>query len=213
MRSLRSSKEKYPSTYEELYNELHYWLLGRKYYKALEALKFARDRHIGLRKDQVTPEFGHQLVMAHFAMTIIDLLMFPEETMIVLILHDIVEDHGVSIDQIREKWGSLVADAVKLISKEIDGIKLENLAYYLGMVANAISSIVKGIDRMHNLDTMTPFTQEKREEYIRETLEFVLPMIDEAMGNFPQQEMAYRNVKHTLITLVRYAGNPPTAET
>lgn len=38
---------------------LRYWLIGRRYFTALEAMEFAAAHHTGFRKDGKTPEF-HQ---------------------------------------------------------------------------------------------------------------------------------------------------------
>ena len=49
------------TTYDKLLVSLRYWLLGREFYTALKAPRYAADYHTGLRKDGVTPEFEHQL--------------------------------------------------------------------------------------------------------------------------------------------------------
>ena len=64
--------------YEKLFISLRYWLHGRNYMKAAEALHFAACYHQGLRKDGATPEFEHQLTITHYLRTLENNLMFPE---------------------------------------------------------------------------------------------------------------------------------------
>ena len=66
---------------------------------------------------------------------------------------------------------------------------------------NKIASVVKGADRIHNVQTMIDvFTYEKQKEYIRETQEFIVPMLKEARRRFPRQEPAYENIQHVLVS-------------
>jgi len=68
--------------YEKMKIALRAFLQGRKYYNALRAMDFAEKRHTGIRKDGA-PEFSHQVTQALYAITMVDLLMFPEATICV----------------------------------------------------------------------------------------------------------------------------------
>lgn len=174
---------------------LRYWLLGQGYYKAVEAMNFAEQYHNGKRKDG-QEEFSHQVSQAHLARTLILYVTYKEELFNVIFLHDICEDKGISFEEIEKRFGKRVADAVKLMTKEYRGIKLENRPYYSAMMDCEIASVAKGCDRVHNLMTMIGgFTPEKRMAYIQETKEFTIPMLKLAKRNFPHQECVYENIK------------------
>jgi hypothetical protein len=64
--------------FTKLYNFVRGWLEGRRYFVAMKALEFARVRHIGTRKDKVTPEFSHQLHIVRFFINLSQLLGDPE---------------------------------------------------------------------------------------------------------------------------------------
>ena len=73
--------------------------------------------------------------------------------------------------------------------------------YFPAMVASPLASLAKGIDRMHNFQSMIDtFTLEKQERYISETRQHILPMMKAARKRYTQQEPAYQNVKHVLLT-------------
>ena len=174
------------------------WLLGKEYYKAVEALVFASKHHTGMRKDSVTPEFHHQISISLYLRTLPN-LRDPEAVIATAMLHDVIEDENVSPQELEALFGSKITDAVLLLSKEIKGVKKSTFDYYEAMKDNPIASIVKGGDRIHNFQTMpTVFTCEKQTRYIEECENFILPMLREARNQFPDQVLAYENIKHAL---------------
>ncbi|TRO55418.1 HD domain-containing protein [Candidatus Bathyarchaeota archaeon] len=201
------------STMDKRIITLRYWLLGRGYHVALAALEFAASFHTGLRKDGHTPEFDHQIRIALYIRTLVDILSFPEETLASVFLHDVCEDHDVSFDEIEAKFGRTIRDAVVRLTKIHRGIKVPMDIYYGKMAKSPIASIVKGADRMHNMQTMANvFSEAKQVSYIQETLDYVFPMLKEARRTFTKQEPVYENVKLVLFTqieLIRLALDSP----
>jgi len=197
------------SNYEKLFISLRYWLHGRNYMQAAEALHFAACYHQGLRKDGTTPEFEHQLRIVHYLRTLEGNLIFPEPTLTTGILHDVVEDYDVSIREINALFGERVGNAVWRLTKKKNGIQLSMEEYYHAMEDDPIASIDKGADRIHNFQTMPGvFTVDKQREYIAETRAYILPMLKTARRKFPRQELAYENVKSMLnsqIQLIEFA--------
>lgn len=172
------------------------WLRGKQYYKALSALNLAKEVHVGTRQDG-SPELSHPLAVALFIRTLATSLLLPEETIASGFLHDSVEDHRLSLDNIRNCCGDQVAEAVMLLSKiNMHGVKRSHEDYFSALALNPIASIVKGADRIHNIQTMIgPFSLERQERYLVETHESILPMLKRARKLFPQQELAYFNLK------------------
>lgn len=182
--------------FEKLEISLRYFLLGREYYDAARALEFAKKYHTGVRKDGITPEIQHQIEIVHFLRTLLPSFIYPQEVLIAGFLHDTCEDYPEVTPEIIEKnFGSRVAHSVSLLNK--NG---KVLPYYFEQIANdEIASIVKGADRIHNLQSMIGvFTPEKQMNYMLEVQEHFLPMLKAARRKFPQQEAAYENIKHLL---------------
>lgn len=183
---------------------LRYYLQGRGFFRALEAMEFAERLHNGTRKDGVTPEFYHQVSMANFARTIEASLASPEEVYVAIHLHDTVEDKNVSLNLIGDRFGMPVTHAVNALSKVIDGVKRSPESVYKMISENETASVVKGIDRVNNQGSMLGvFSLGKQREYIEETETFVLPMLKIARRRFPRQEPAYENIKHILVREIR----------
>lgn len=185
--------------YDKLRTAMRYWLLGKDMHVALKAMEMGLDAHDGERKNG-NPEFSHQMFQAQYARTLS--LMYFEETLAVIFLHDIVEDHDVPISTIHAEFGEMIGNGVDLMSDvDAQGQERPPELYYPAMVASPLASIAKGIDRIHNFQSMIDvFTLEKQERYIQETREHILPMMKAARKRYSQQEPAYQNVKHVLLT-------------
>lgn len=174
------------------------WLGGKGFFQTAEALEWVRNFELGTRKDACTPKFDHQLSVARLTMTLAPHLMFPEETLTVAFLHDMVEDHGdqFSRQEMERKFGTRVAEAVMTISKKGHGFTKTYEHYFAEMAACPCASVIKCADRVHNLDTMTGvFTLEKQKAYREEVEKYFFPMIKQARRNFPRQFGAYENLK------------------
>lgn len=195
--------------FSKLFISLRYYLLGASKFDdsfkiALEALEFAKDIHTGFRKDGFTPEFQHQLEIAHLIRTLnVHQLAI---TIAVVLLHDVLEDYSevypyVTYQQLLEKFGKTVADCCLTLAKVYKGVKIDNAEYYTNITNCPICSIAKGADRVHNQSSMAHvFTREKQSSYVKETDDFVLPMLKEARRKFFIQEAAYENLKFILNT-------------
>lgn len=199
---------------------LRHLFVGAGFYEALAALEFAAAHHIGTRKDGVTPEFDHQIQIALHAFTLPD-LVHREATMATIMLHDVPEDYDVSSTEVRSIFSNrdfaiLVSEAVSLMTKTFRGRKLyvadaterdnglpTEDEFFDRMAENAIASIGKLCDRVHNLQSMVGvFSKEKQAGYIDEVERLFLPMLKAAKRRHPRQTLAYENLKWTLTSQV-----------
>ncbi|MEM7344134.1 MAG: HD domain-containing protein [Chloroflexota bacterium] len=182
---------------------MRYWLLGRSYYVALDALEYASHLHTGKRKDGKTEEYFHQLSIGRYVKSICASLEYPEETLATVFLHDVCEDYNVGYEEIDTRFGSRISQAVWLMTKKFRGYRKPDPEYYREIAENKIASITKGADRIHNLQTMVGvFSEAKQNEYLAETETYILPAIKAARRRFPRQEPAYENIQHVLVSQV-----------
>lgn len=185
--------------YKKLKLVLTTHLRTKGFYKALRAMELAMKYHTKTRKDG-QPEFSHQVSQACLFMTIEPFALHPEETYITIFLHDTPEDYqdDVSVKQMKNEFGELAGTAIEYMCKEHSAIegKLSNDFYYGRMPESPITPICKGLDRVHNLMTMLgAFKPEKQIEYIQETVDMVLPMLKKARKMYPEQNLAFENIK------------------
>lgn len=122
------------------------WLNGKGYFKAGQALEYARDLETGFRKDGVTPAFDHQLSIARHVSTFSDSLLYPEDTIAAAFLHDVFEDYSdrISPDLFRAHFGEKLYDVVWVLSKKSSSWKKDEVAYFAEIAECPIASITKG---------------------------------------------------------------------
>jgi GTP pyrophosphokinase len=145
-----------------------------------KAFRFARQWHEGQVRDSGEPYMVHPLGVAHILADMrMDLVAMQTG-----LLHDVVEDTSVTVDQVRKEFGEEVARCV-------DGVtKLSKLDFYsaedrqaesfrkmlLAMVEDIRVMMVKLADRMHNMRTLGFLSPERRERIARETIEIYAPI-------------------------------------
>ena len=201
--------------FDKLFVSLRYYLIGMasadpRYKNTLEMLEFAKDIHTGVRKDGFTPEFQHQIEIAHYIRTIGSSLINPAMVIGICLGHDILEDYSaiapfVTLEELASHVGNEMADECMILSKEYQGKKLDTRTYYTNLQNSPHGSIAKGGDRIHNQNSMTNvFSNEKQLSYVKETEDFVLPMIKAARRKHFSQEPAYENIKFVLRSQISF---------
>jgi GTP pyrophosphokinase len=126
------------------------------------------------------PYITHPLAVANI---LADMHM-DHESLMAALLHDVIEDTGVTKGQISRRFGRTVADLVDGVSKltEIEfETKAEQQAESFQKMTLAMSRdirvvLVKLADRLHNMRTLGGLSPEKRRRVARETLEIYAPI-------------------------------------
>ena len=106
------------------------------------------------------------------------------ESLMAAMLHDVIEDTGVTKGQISRRFGRPVADLVDGVSK-LTGIEFQSRAEQqaesfqkmtLAMSRDIRVVLVKLADRLHNMRTLGVLSPAKRRRIARETLEIYAPI-------------------------------------
>ena len=112
-------------------------------------------------------------------------LEMDKETIVAGMLHDVVEDTVMTLDDITREFGSEVAllvDGVTKLgqlsySKDKLEVQAENLRkMFLAMAKDIRVIIIKLADRLHNMRTLEFMTPEKQKEKARETMDIYAPI-------------------------------------
>ena len=148
---------------------------------ALEkSYRFASKYHQGQSRDSGEPYMVHPLMVAHI---LADMRM-DTVAIITGLLHDVVEDTSVTVEQVRKEFGDEVARCVDGLTKlsKLDIFSAEDRQaesfrkMLLAMVEDIRVIMVKLADRMHNMRTLGYLSQERRERIARETIEIYAPI-------------------------------------
>ena len=145
-----------------------------------KAYQLASEAHKNQVRDSGDPYITHPLAVAGI-LADMHMDMVSMETGL---LHDTVEDTGVTVEQIKAEFGDEVARCV-------DGVtKLSKLHFYsredrqaesvrkmlLAMTSDIRVVIVKLADRLHNMRTLGVVSRERQERTAQETLEIYAPI-------------------------------------
>nr|WP_040482343.1 RelA/SpoT family protein [Luminiphilus syltensis] len=150
----------------------------------IEAVKrayyFAEQAHYGQVRRSGEPYVTHPLAVAG----ILANMHLDAQSLLAALLHDVIEDTGVTKHDIAAQFGDDVADLVDGVSKlthiEFDSAELKQAENFqkmtLAMSKDIRVILVKLADRLHNMRTLGVLNRDKMRRIARETLEIYAPI-------------------------------------
>jgi RelA/SpoT family (p)ppGpp synthetase len=150
------------------------------------AYKFASAAHDGQTRASQEPFIDHPLTVA----TILASLRLDPAAVAAALLHDVVEDTIVTIEDLRQDFGEEVARLVDGVTKleqidQLSQMSHRTLEYeeaeslrkmFLAMVDDVRVVLIKLADRLHNMRTISALPHSKRRSIAEETLEIYAPL-------------------------------------
>ena len=168
-------------TKELLFEKVKTYINEQNSLKMIEkAYDFASDKHKNQFRKSGEPYFNHALNVAY----ILANLQAGPQSMCGGLLHDTMEDCGVSYDEIKKEFDEEVAKLVEGVSK-IGSLKFQDEKEYLAanhrkifiaMAKDVRVIIIKLSDRLHNMRTLMYHTEEKQKKIASETLNVYAPI-------------------------------------
>ena len=146
----------------------------------IEAYHFADRQHHGQLRASGEPYMTHPVEVAHILANMrMDMVSLQTG-----LLHDVVEDTSVTVDEIRKKFGPEVARCVDGVTKlaKFDFFSAEDRQaesfrkMLLAMVGDIRVILIKLADRLHNMRTLGSLSPERQQRIARETLEIYAPI-------------------------------------
>lgn len=168
------------STIQNLVKRLNSYLSDDQIAQVVRAYEFAERAHEGQYRRSGDPYITHPLAVAN----ILTDMHMDHQSLMAAMLHDVIEDTGVSKEVLAEKFSPDVAELVDGVSK-IAQIKFESKAeqqaenlrkMMLAMTRDIRVILVKLADRLHNMRTLHSMPPEKRKRIAYETLEIYAPI-------------------------------------
>ncbi|WP_324717569.1 bifunctional (p)ppGpp synthetase/guanosine-3',5'-bis(diphosphate) 3'-pyrophosphohydrolase [Carboxydochorda subterranea] len=144
------------------------------------AYTFARQAHAGQVRDSGESYFQHPVEVAR----ILAELQVDVATIAAGLLHDVLEDTPVTVEELTEHFGPEIArlvDGVTKLSKipfqSREAQQAENLRkMFLAMAEDLRVVLIKLADRLHNMRTLRHLPPERQRKVARETLEIYAPL-------------------------------------
>jgi len=183
-----------------LVEEASAYLKPRDVEHVREAIEFSRAAHQGQTRQSGDPYISHPIAVARILTT----LRLDVQAIIAALLHDVVEDTGITAEQVAEKFGKPVAKLVDGLSK-LDRIQFEtredaqaeNFRKMLMAMARDVRVIlIKLADRLHNMRTLESMSHDKCERIARETMEIYAPIANRLGLNDIYRELQDLSFRH-----------------
>lgn len=170
-------------TFEQLKEVYQSYITNEKDRKSIEdAYAFILKKHDGQLRRSGEPYYHHLIEVAY----ILANLQAGPATIVAGLLHDVVEDTDVTIEEVEKKWGSDVAKLVDSLTK-IQRLKLSKIEsedfeaedhrkIFIGMAKDIRVIIIKLADRLHNMRTLSSLKPERQIALSKETKEVFVPI-------------------------------------
>ena len=150
-----------------------------------KAATWAINAHLDQQRASGEPYHSHLLAVAQ----ILNALNLDYETLAAAMLHDVVEDTEVTLDDVREEFGEVIARMVDGVTKmerigefqkadkSGDQNQAENLRKLLLAMAEDVRVVlIKLADRLHNMRTLDHLDTDSQRRIARETLDIYAPL-------------------------------------
>lgn len=168
-------------TKEELFNVIKSYIKNEDSLAFVDkAYEFAKEKHEGQQRKSGEPYFNHLICVAYELAK----LHAGPKTIAAGLLHDTIEDCGVSKEEFIEKFGEDVYELVEAVTK-IGALKFKDEKEYLAanhrkifiaMAKDIRVILIKLVDRLHNMRTLEYMPKEKQLAIAKETLEVYAPI-------------------------------------
>ncbi len=145
-----------------------------------EAYEFARAQHAEQMRRSGEEFILHPLGVAH----ILADMQMDEVTLAAALLHDVVEDTDISLEEIKRRFGPAVAEIIDGVTK-LDRISFANREQaqaenfrkmFVAMARDIRVVIIKLADRLDNMKTIGHLSEDRQRAKARETLEIYAPL-------------------------------------
>ncbi len=168
------------TTFEQLENKIRASEKAYDLNKITQAYEVAEKAHDGQKRTSGDPYITHPLAVASI---LLDFCM-DTDTICAALLHDVVEDTEVTLEELRKKFGddvALMVDGVTKIGLVPLNSKEEQHAENIRKILMAMSKdirviIIKLADRLHNMRTLAARPPHKQRKTSLETMNFYAPI-------------------------------------
>lgn len=168
------------ATIDSLASNLNGYLATDQVDHVRRAYYYAEQAHDGQFRRSGEPYVTHPLAVAG----ILSDMHMDHQSLMAAMLHDVIEDTGISKTAIKGQFGETVAEMVDGVSKlnkiafssraEAQAENFQKMA--LAMARDLRVILVKLADRLHNMRTLDVLSPEKRRRIAKETLDIYAPI-------------------------------------
>ena len=169
-----------PAGVADLFSDLESYLPADRVRAIESAYEFAEQSHAGQERKSGDPFITHPVAVA----ALVSMLRMDSQTIQAALLHDVIEDCGVTSTDLRKRFGADVAKLVegatkigRISSTDSSNADAETLRkMFVAMAEDVRVVIVKIADRLHNMRTLQHLEPWKQIAKSQETIEIYAPL-------------------------------------
>ncbi len=148
--------------------------------KVRDAYRFSDEAHLGQFRASGEPYISHPIAVTEICAG----WKLDAAALMAALLHDVMEDQGITKQELIERFGTEVAELVDGLSK-LDRLEFASKAeqqaesfrkMLLAMARDVRVILIKLADRLHNMRTLGAVAPQKRRRVARETLDIYSPI-------------------------------------
>ena len=169
------------STKKELFDEINKYIVSSDSLNLInKAYDYADEKHKDQKRSSGEPYFVHLLNVSYE----LTKLKVDPSTICAGLLHDVIEDCGVTKEEFIELFGEDIYNMVEAVTK-ISNLKFTDEKEYqaanhrkilIAMAKDVRVILVKLVDRLHNMRTLEYLAPVKQQRIAKETLEVYAPI-------------------------------------
>ena len=165
---------------DDLTGKLRSYLNDEAISEIYDAYLYGAEAHKGQKRQSGEDYIYHPLAVA----MILGGMQMDSRTIIAAILHDVVEDTSITLEQLAGQFGNDVAALVDGVSK-VSQLEQESREHaeaasfhkmLMAMAKDIRVIIIKLSDRLHNMHTLSSLKEEKKRRIAKQTLEIYAPI-------------------------------------
>ncbi len=166
--------------FNDLNGVLESYLDEPSVHEIYRATVYGAEAHKGQKRKSGEDYIYHPIAVAR----ILGEMCMDSRTIIAAILHDVVEDTEITLQQLSQEFGEDIATLVDGVSK-VSQLELESREHaeaasfrkmFMAMAQDIRVIIIKLVDRLHNMHTLESLDNARKRRIARQTLEIYAPM-------------------------------------
>ena len=174
-------KDKPNLTFDELFTKVSTYIKNKGDKKMItKAYLYAFEKHFGQKRHTGEDYIVHPLNVAY----ILSEINADYQTICAALLHDTIEDCGVTLEELSSEFSLEIANLVNGVTKinrlnfngDNEAIIANHRKILVGLTEDVRVIIIKLADRLHNMRTLWVLSEKSQKENSKETLEILVPI-------------------------------------
>lgn len=174
-------KDKPNMTFDDLYSEVCKYIISEEdRHMISKAYLYSYEKHFGRKRRTGEDHIIHPLNVAY----ILSDINADYQTICAALIHDVIEDCGVTKEEIVNEFSLEIANLVDGITKinklnvsgDSESVLASHRKIIVGLTEDVRVIIIKLADRLHNMRTLWILNEHKQKETAKETLEILIPI-------------------------------------